>query len=251
MRRRDPGIIPTRSEAMTRRREFLVATAAIAVVLPAAAARAAQAAKRMRIGVIGSGRIGGTLGGLWAKAGHEVIFSDRDPEQTKRAAREAGPNARIGNTNEEAALGDAVLIAVPYSALPAIAKEVGSELKGKVMIDPNNPIPRRDGDMAIEPREKGAALATAAMFPGVRTFRAFNAIGYATFQKEAHRTPPRLAVPVAADDRAALELGMQLVEDAGFEPVAVGTLAQSRIFDLGAPAGGARTAAELRKILNP
>lgn len=235
---------------MIRRREFLLAAAA-AAVLPTRWANAAQAAKRMRIGVIGSGRIGGTLGGLWAKAGHEVMFSDRDPEQAKRAAGEAGPNARTGTSKEAGAFGDAVLIAVPYSALPAIANEVGVELKGKVMIDPNNPIPRRDGDMAVEPREKGAAVSTAAMFPGVRTFRAFNAIGYATFAKEAHRAPPRLAVPVAADDPGALKLGMQLVEDAGFEPVAVGTLAQSRIFDLGAPAGGARTAAELRKILNP
>ena len=47
----------------------------------------------MRIGVIGSGRIGGTLGGLWAKAGHEVMFSDRDPEQAKRAAEGAGANS--------------------------------------------------------------------------------------------------------------------------------------------------------------
>jgi predicted dinucleotide-binding enzyme len=231
-----------------RRREFLIA-AAVAVALPALPARGAQAAQRMKIGVIGSGRIGGTLGALWAKAGHDVMFSDRDPEQAKRAAEGLGANARAGSAQEAAAFGDAVLIAVPYSALPAIAKEVGAQLKGKVLIDPNNPIPKRDGDMAVEPREKGAAVSTAAMFPGVRTFRAFNAIGFATFQKEAHRAPPRLAVPVAADDAGALKLGMQLVEDAGFEPVHVGTLAQSRIFDLGAPAGGARTAAELRKIL--
>ena len=138
---------------------------------------------------------------------------------------------------------------MPYAALPAIANEVGADLKGKVIIDPNNPIPSRDGEMAVAAREKGAAVTTAAMFPGARTFRAFNAIGFQTFQSEAHRAPPRLAVPVAADDSGALKLGMQLVEDAGFEPVAVGTLAQSKIFDLGAPAGGARTAAELRKIL--
>jgi predicted dinucleotide-binding enzyme len=87
------------------------------------------------------------------------------------------------------------------------------------------------------------------MLPGARTFRAFNAIGYATLAREAHRAAPKLAVPVAADDPAALKLGMRLVEDAGFDPVAVGNLEQSKIFDLGAPAGGARTAAELKKIL--
>jgi len=231
------------------RRTFLAAAAAAAALLPFGGARAAQTKTRMRIGVIGSGRIGGTLGGLWAKAGHEVMFSDRDPQQAKRAAEGAGANGRTGSAKEAVAFGDAVLIAVPYAALPAIAKEVGADLKGKVMIDPNNPIPNRDGEMAVAAREKGAAISTAALFPGVRTFRAFNAIGYATFEQEAHRAPPRLAVPVAADDPAALKLGVQLVEDAGFEAVVVGTLAQSRIFDLGAPAGGARTAAELRKIL--
>ena len=231
------------------RRRFLAAAAAAAVVLPLGSTLAGEAKRRMRIGVIGSGRIGGTLGGLWAKAGHEVMFSDRNPEQVKRAVDGAGSNARTGTVKEAATFGDAVLIAVPYGALPAIAKDVGAELKGKVVIDPNNPIPNRDGEMAVEAKEKGAAISTAAMFPGARTFRAFNAIGFGTLQKEAHRAPPRLAVPVAADDAAALKLGMQLVEDAGFEPVAVGTLAQSRIFDLGAPAGGARTAAELRKIL--
>jgi len=231
------------------RRRFLIAGTAVLALLPAGTGFAAETKKRMRIGVIGSGRIGGTLGGLWAKAGHEVMFSDRDPEQAKRAAEGAGANARVGSAKEAVAFADAVLIAVPYAALPAIAKEVGADLKGKVVIDPNNPIPKRDGDMAVAAKEKGAAVSTAAMFPGARTFRAFNAIGYQTFQSEAHRAPPRLAVPVAADDPAALKLGMQLVEDAGFEPVAVGTLAQSKIFDLGAPAGGARTAAELKKIL--
>jgi predicted dinucleotide-binding enzyme len=177
------------------------------------------------------------------------MFSDRDPEQAKRAADGAGANARVGTAKEAVAFADAVLIAVPYAALPVIAKEVGADLKGKVVIDPNNPIPKRDGEMAVAAKDKGAAITTAAMFPGAHTFRAFNAMPYQTFQSEAHRPPPKLAVPVAADDPGALKLGMQLVEDAGFEPVAVGTLAQSRIFDLGAPAGGARTAAELKKIL--
>ena len=231
------------------RRRFLLVAAAVAASLSSGMGYAAETKKRMRIGVIGSGRIGGTLGGLFAKAGHEVMFSDRDLEQAKQAAAGAGANARAGTAKEAATFGEVVLIAVPYAALPAIAKEVGADLKGKVIIDPNNPIPNRDGEMAVAAKEKGAAISTAAMFPGARTFRAFNAIGFQTFQSEAHRAPPRLAVPVAADDPAALKIGMQLVEDAGFEPVAVGTLAQSRIFDLGAPAGGARTAAELRKIL--
>ena len=106
--------------------------------------------KPMKIGVIGSGRIGSTIGGLWVKAGHEVMFSDRDPEQVKRAidglGPESRPKARAGSVHEAASFGDAVLIAVPYAALPAIRDEVGSRLRGKVIIDPNNPVPSRDGE---------------------------------------------------------------------------------------------------------
>src|ERR671934_211159 len=69
---------------------------------------------------------------------------------------------------EVVAFGDAVLIAVPYMALPAIAQQVGEKLKGKVVIDPNNPVPSRDGEMAVAAKEKGAAVSTAALLPGAR-----------------------------------------------------------------------------------
>ena len=120
------------------RRAFLLALAAAAVVPPAFAQ-----GKPMKIGVIGSGRIGSTIGGLWVKAGHEVMFSDRDPEQVKRAIDGLGPRARAGSVPEAAAFGDAVLIAVPYAALPAIQQQVGAQLKGKVVIDPEQPGARR------------------------------------------------------------------------------------------------------------
>src|SRR5688572_16630565 len=93
----------------------------------------------MKVGVIGSGNIGSAIGGLWAKAGYEVMFSDREPAASKRAADAAGGKARVGSVREAVAFGDAVLIAVPYGALPAVYKEAGELLKGKVVIDPNNP----------------------------------------------------------------------------------------------------------------
>ena len=122
---------------------------AFLVVLAAATAFPAFGQQKMRIGVIGSGRIGSTLGGLWAKAGHEVMFSDRDAETAKHAAEGAGAHAKSGTVEEAIAFGDAVLIAVPYGALPAIAKQVGDKLKGKVVVDPNNPVPSRDGDQQL------------------------------------------------------------------------------------------------------
>src|SRR3954451_18586920 len=100
------------------RRAFIVLTAA------KLASPAFAQSKPVKIGVIGSGRIGSTIGGLWAKAGHEVMFSDRDPEAVKRAFESVGSKARAGSVEEAIAFGDAVLIAVPYGALPAIGKQV-------------------------------------------------------------------------------------------------------------------------------
>jgi len=223
---------------------------AFLVVLAAAAAFPALGQQKMRIGVIGSGRIGSTLGGLWAKAGHEVMFSDRDADTAKHAAEGAGPRARSGTVEEAIAFGDAVLIAVPYGALPAIAKQVGGKLKGKVVVDPNNPVPSRDGELGAQAKEKGAAISTAAMLPGARLVRSFNSWGYQTMAREANRPAPRMAMPVAADDAATLKIGAQLVADAGFDPVPVSSLAASRAYDLGSSVSGKiLTAEEMRKAL--
>jgi predicted dinucleotide-binding enzyme len=233
-----------------KRRAFLAVLSVTAAALPMRFALG-QAQKPMKIGVIGSGRIGTTLGGLWAKAGHEVMFSDRDPEQAKRAAQSAGPRGRTGSVKEAAAFGDAVLIAVPYAALPAVQNEAGAALKGKVVVDPNNPVPARDGEMAVKAKEKGAAVSTAALLPGARLVRSFNSWGYGLMQREANRPAPRMAMPVASDDAGALKVGVQLVADAGFDPVPVDSLAASKAFDLGSPLSGqVLTAAELRKALS-
>ena len=222
--------------------------------LLAAPAIPALAQQPLKIGVIGSGRIGSTIGGLWAKAGHEVMFSDRDPEQAKRAAAAAAAasktSPRTGTVEQAVAFGEVVLIAVPYKALPDLQQQIGSQLKGKVVMDPNNPVPARDGDMAVGAKEKGAAISTAALLPGAKLVRSFNSWGYMVMAREANRPAPRMALPVAADDPVALKVGMQLVDDAGFDPVAAGSLADSKVYDLGSSLSGrVLTAPELKQAL--
>src|SRR5204862_4874361 len=168
-----------------------------------------------------------------------------------KVAAELGSRAKAGSVEEAVAFGDAVLIAVPYMALPAISKQVGDKLKGKVVIDPNNPVPARDGDMAVGAKEKGAAVSTATLLPGARLVRSFNSWGYTTMAREANRPAPRMAIPVAADDPAALKVGLQLVQDAGFDAVPAGSLAASKAFDLGSSVSGkVMTADEMRKALS-
>jgi len=232
---------------MTRR--FLAALAAIALLATPLAAIAADApGAKPRIGILGSGRIGGTLGELWAKAGYEVMFSSLDLEHDKQLAAKTGGKA--GTPAQAAAFGDVLLVSVPYPALAQIGRDYAASIQGKVVLDTSNPIQARDGDMAIAAREKGTGVASAELLPGARLVRAFNSVGYSKLQSENHRAGDRVAIPLAADDKGALEVAMKLVSDAGFEPLAVGGLATAKRFDVGTPAfGKAMTASELRSTL--
>ncbi|CAN0471475.1 unnamed protein product, partial [Phaeothamnion confervicola] len=177
----------------------------------------------LKIGVVGSGRVGSALGTAWIKAGHEVMFSSLDLEHDKKLAGGLGPNAKAGSTKEAATFGSVVLVSVPYQALPGIGKEIGEVLKGKVVIDTSNPIVARDGDMAVAAREKGAGLATLEFLPGARIVRAFNAIGFAKMADAAAKKEG-FGMPMAGDDAGAIAVASGLVRDVGYEPVLVGPL---------------------------
>ena len=204
----------------------------------------------LKIGIIGAGKIGGALGELWAKAGHEVLLSSRHPDQLKELADRLGPRARAGFPQEAAAFGEIVLISVPYGALPQVGRDFAADLKGKVVLDTCNPYPSRDGDMAYAARDKGTGVASAEYLPGVRLVRAFNSIPHFSLRDEAHRKGEPVAIPLAADDDTALKLAVRLVKNTGFEPVVVGPLSRAKEFDVGTPVyGRALTARELRRGL--
>jgi len=218
----------------------------------AAASSEAQAAdvRPLKIGIIGAGKIGGTLAALWVQAGHEVLLSSRHPAELQGLARSLGPRARVGAPREAAVFGDVVLISVPYGALPQIGRDLAKELAGKVVLDTGNPYPERDGEMALETRRKGTGVASAEFLPGVRLVRAFNAISYLHLKGEAHRAGEPVAIPIAGDDDRALSVATRLVRDAGFEPVVVGPLSRAKLFDVGSPVyTQLLTARELRERL--
>ena len=228
------------------------AAAVLAVVtcaLPYSTAPAADEAP-LRIGVIGTGHIGGNLARLWAKAGHELLISSRHPEQLDELAQSLGHKVRTGTPREAAAYGDVVLVSVPYAATPQIGRDYRQELAGKVVLDTGNPYPERDGAMADEARRKGTGVASAEFLPGTRLVRAFNAINYNDLRSQAHRKGEPVAIPLAGDDAKALAVAERLVRDAGFEPVVVGPLSRAREFDVGTEVyTQVLTAPQLRKAL--
>ena len=171
----------------------------------------------MRIGIIGSGRLGGTIGTLWVKAGHQVMFSGLDVEEVKKFTAPLGPNARAGTPREAAQFGEVVMTAIPYSAYPSVSKDIGDIVRGKVVIDASNAVVARDGDVAVPARAKGLGLASSEYLPGARLVRAFNSFGFSIMRDGAHRAGERLAIPIAADDAEAAKTATRLVSDAGFD----------------------------------
>ena len=232
----------------TGRRGFLRAGAAgLALGVLPQSVRMAFGADGLKIGVIGSGRIGSTLGGIWVKAGHEVMFSSLDLEADKKLAASLGPNARAGTPREAAAFGDVVLISVPYAALPSVGRDLGDLIKGKIVIDTSNPIVARDGDMAVAAREKGAGISSQEFLPGARIVRTFNAVSYSQMAN-ARQRGEQMAMPMASDDADAVAVASRLVRDVGYEPVLIGPLAMGKHLMPGTPLAGEHKPDEIRRI---
>lgn len=230
------------------RREFFLSAGAVAAALTGR--RLTAQAKPMRIGIIGSGRQGGAVGLQWAKAGHQVFFSSRNPGNLQDLVAKAGPSAQAGTPAEAVKFGEVILIAVPYGELPNVGRDHAAAMTGKVVIDCGNPRADRDGPMAKEAIAKGTGVASAEYLPGVRLVRAFNALSFVQVEREAHRAGEKLGIPVAGDDAAAVATVVQLVQDAGFDPVVVGGLARAREFDTGTPVYvKGLTASQLRTAL--
>ena len=211
----------------------------------------AQTSNPLRIGIIGSGRMGGAVGLRWAEAGHAVFFSSRNPVQLDELVQQAGNNAQAGFPAEAAAFGDVILIAVPYGALPQIGEDYAAQMAGKIVIDCGNPRADRDGPMADDAIARGTGIAGAEYLPGTRLVRALNAISFTHVNQQAHREGELIGVPIAGDDPEAVRIATQLVSDAGFDPVVVGGLDSARRFDRGTEVYvRGLTAQEIREALN-
>ncbi len=232
-----------------RLREFISVLVLLSAIGFTGAAQAQSDA--LRIGIIGTGNIGGALARHWAAAGHSLVISSRNPDQLEPLAEQLGPRVRAGTPLEAAAFGEIILVSVPYAAMPQIGTDFADQLRGKIVLDTSNPVARRDGEaFSAEALSKGSGIASAEFLPGTRLVRAFNCIPAASLANEPNRRPARIAIPLAGDDEEALMVAQRLVDEAGFDGVVVGRLETARLFDLGEPlALGNATAEELRAAI--
>jgi 8-hydroxy-5-deazaflavin:NADPH oxidoreductase len=183
----------------------------------------------MKIGIIGSGNMGRSLGILWAEQGHQVFFGSRDSEKGKAVAQKAGLGTQ-GGTNDEAAAFADVILWTARGVMPSDLLSNKEVLDGKVIIDCNNQdIPEGFAYPAIV---ESLAEKLAFDVPNARVVKAFNTMAQEVF--ELAPTPLKdyqVSVFIAGDDEEARNTVMQLATVIGFAPVDSGVLRNARLVE--------------------
>jgi 8-hydroxy-5-deazaflavin:NADPH oxidoreductase len=183
----------------------------------------------MRVGILGSGLMGGKLGTLFARAGHEVIFSyARSEAKLKKLARDAHGNARAGTPGEAAEDADAVLLAVHWSRIEDVLYQAG-DLSGRVIVSSSLPMNADDTDLVVAHTSSGAE-ALAKRVPRARVVSAFNTVPsevlFGVF--EARRKAARPSLVYCGDEASSKSIAAELIRDIGFDPMDAGPLQIAR-----------------------
>src|SRR6266508_62392 len=174
----------------------------------------------MRIGILGSGLMGGKLGTIWARAGHEVVFSYSHSEtKLKKLARDAKGKARPGTPREAAQEADAVLLAVHWSRVDDVLKQAG-DLSGKIIVSCSLPMNANDTELVVAHTSSGAE-SLAKKVPRSRVVAAFGTVPsevlFGVF--EAKRRAKRPSLVYCGDDQGAKDVAAELIRDVGFDPL--------------------------------
>lgn len=183
----------------------------------------------MRIGILGSGLLGGKLGTILARAGHQVVFSySRSDAKLARLADEAGAAARAGTPAEAARDADVMLLAVHWSRVDDVLEQAG-DLAGKVIVNCSLPMNDDDTGLVVAHTSSGAEE-LARKVPGARVVSAFHTLPsevlFSVFEGTGGAVPPTLVY--SGDDADAKEVAAQLIRDAGLEPLDAGPLRVAR-----------------------
>jgi len=191
------------------------------------------------VGLIGCGRIGGTVARLAVDAGYDVVLSNsRGPETLEELVDELGPHARAATPAQAAGAGDLVVVSIPLRAYRTVPVE---PLGGKVVIDTNNYYPVRDGQIAeLDEKSTTSSELLQRHLPTSRVVKGFNNIyfGHLGALARPPGAPDRSALPIAGDDADAKGAVAVFFDAIGYDTVDVGPLAESWCFQPGAPGYG-------------
>jgi 8-hydroxy-5-deazaflavin:NADPH oxidoreductase len=183
----------------------------------------------MKIAVIGTGSVGGTLGRRWAELGHSVCFGVRDlsDANAKALVGKIKGEARLASVRDAAQGAEIVVLATPYAANAAAIASAG-DLAGKILLDVTNPI-GANFSLAVGHSTSGAEEA-AKLAPGARVFKAMNQVGFEVMANPAF-TAGKPVMFVAGDDVAGKKAVLDLVAALGFEAIDAGELSIARLLE--------------------
>jgi predicted dinucleotide-binding enzyme len=183
----------------------------------------------MKIAVIGTGSVGGTLGRRWAELGHAVCFGVRDTANADAKALVARikGNARLASVHDAAADAEVVVLATPYQANAAAIAAAGN-LAGKILIDVTNPLGA--GLTLAVGFDTSGAEQVAKLAPGARVFKAMNQVGFEVMANPTFAAGKPVMF-VAGDDVAGKQVVLGLVTALGFEAIDAGELAIARLLE--------------------
>ena len=179
----------------------------------------------MNIGIVGSGNIGRTLGRLWAKAGHKIFFSfSHDWKNLESLARECGNGSKAATPYDAVRCSEAVLFAVPWTAVDEAVKQIG-RFEGQIVIDATNPF--IDDQMHVEKFDEGdsSSECIARKLENAKVIKAFNTLRADVL---ATRSGQGLVVFMAGDYPVMKKRVAKLIEEAGFLPFDVGPLVEGK-----------------------
>ena len=182
----------------------------------------------MRIAILGAGRIGGNAARMWSRTGHDVLISfSRDPDRLRARAADLGDHVGAATPDDAVAVADVVMLAVPWDAIDEALGQA-RELAGKVVIDATNPF----GSTAKPATGQTVAQFNARRMPGARYVRAFNTLT-SSFQAAASSRPSneRAVVFLCGDYPEAKRVVGNLIEDAGFAAVDLGSTADAAVME--------------------
>ena len=186
----------------------------------------------MRIGILGSGLMGGKLGTLFARAGHDVVFSyARQRAKLEGLARAAGGKARAGTPAEAVKDADAVLLAIHWSRLEDVLHQTG-ELSGKVVVSCSLPMSEDDSDLVVAHTSSGAEE-LAKRIPRAHVVLAFNTVPSEVLFDvfDARDKAPRPSLAYCGDSERAKTVAAELIRYVGFDPVDAGPLKIARYME--------------------
>jgi len=183
----------------------------------------------MKIGIIGSGNMGSGLGKIWAKKGHEVIFSYSRNQERLAGLAASVLHAKAG-TPAEAAHADVILLSVRWPDLPDALRQAGS-LNNRIVIDCTNPLKPDLSGLELG-YTTSAAEEIARMAPGAKVVKAFNTAFAQVYEEHSRLFGSRRASMLyCSDDAEAKSVVAKLITDVGFDPVDCGPLSAARLLE--------------------